>query len=183
MRDEKILTDLLEHNEQTICMLMERYTKLLWSVVDAVLKNVGTAEDVEECVADVFIQLWQNPEKYDPHRGKLKSWLCIVARSRALDRFRELSRCNTVSLNDVMLIGRMGIQDYMIHEESKRELGEALNHLSLIDREILIRRYYYEQKPREISVALNLSVKEVQNHLYRSKQRLRKAVSQKGDLV
>lgn len=183
MRDERILVELTERNEQTICYIMERYTKLLWTVADAVLKNVGTPQDVEECVADVFIQLWQYPERFDPKRGRLKSWLCIVARSRALDRFREISRCNTVSLDDVMLIGRMGVQDYVIQEESKKELADTLNQLSLVDREILIRRYYYEQKPREISVAMNLTVKEINNHLYRSKQKLRKAVSQKGGLV
>ena len=183
MRDDKILAELKDRNEQVICQLMERYTKLLWTVADAVLKNVGTPQDIEECVADVFIQLWLHPEQFDPQRGRLKSWLCIVTRSRALDRFRELSRCNTVSLDDVMLIGRMGVQDYVIQEESKKELADTLDQLSPIAREILIRRYYYEQKPREISVALNLSVKEINNRLYRSKQKLRKAVSQKGGLV
>lgn len=183
MRDEKILAELIERNEQTICLIMERYTKLLWSVADAVLKNVGTSQDVEECVADVFIQLWQHPDHFNPQRGTLKSWLCIVARSRAQDRFRKLSRCNTVSIDDVMLIGRMGVHDYIVQEENKREVADALNQLSLIDREILIRRYYYEQKPREISLAMNLSVKEINNHLYRSKQKLRKAVSLKGGLA
>ena len=183
MRDEKILAELKERNEQTICFIMERYAKLLWTVADAVLRNVGTSQDVEECVADVFIQLWQRPDQFDPQRGTLKSWLCIVARTRALDRFRELSRCNTVSIDDVMLIGRMGVHDYIVQEENKREVADALNQLSLVDREILIRRFYYEQKPREISLAMNLSVKEINNHLYRSKQKLRKAVSQKGGLV
>jgi RNA polymerase sigma-70 factor (ECF subfamily) len=82
-----------------------------------------------------------------------------------------------------MLIGRMGVHDYIVQEENKREVADALNQLSLIDREILIRRYYYEQKPREISLAMNLSVKEINNHLYRSKQKLRKAVSLKGGLA
>lgn len=183
MRDEKILAELKERNEQTICFIMERYAKLLWTVADAVLKNVGTSQDVEECVADVFIQLWQHPDQYDPKRGTLKSWLCIVARSRALDRFRELSRCNTVSIDDVMLIGRMGVHDYIIQEENKKEVADALSKLSLVDREILIRRYYYDQKPREISLAMSLSVKEINNHLYRSKQKLREAVSHKGGLA
>ena len=160
-----------------------KYSRLLWPIASAVLKNAGSEQDVEECVADVFIQLWQHPDHFNPQRGTLKSWLCIVARSRAQDRFRKLSRCNTVSVDDVMLIGRMGVHDYIVQEENKREVADALNQLSLIDREILIRRYYYEQKPREISLAMNLSVKEINNHLYRSKQKLRKAVSLKGGLA
>lgn len=183
MRDEKVLAEIKERNEQTICWIMEKYSKLLWSVADSILKNVGTQQDVEECVADVFISLWQCPSQFDPSRGRLKSWLCIVARSKALDRYRQLSRHNTVSIDDVMLIGRMGVQEYVIREETKQELTDAINELSPIEREILIRRYYYEQKPRDISVALDMPVKQIENHLYRSKKKLRKAVSQKGGLV
>lgn len=183
MRDEKILSEIKARNEETICLVMEKYSKLLWTVVDAVLKNVGTAQDVEECVADVFISLWQRPGQFDPSRGKLKSWLCIVARSKALDRYRQLTRRDTVSIDDVMLIGRMGVQEYVIQEETKRELIAAIDGLSPFEREILIRRYYYDQKPRDIAVALDIPVKQIENHLYRSKQKLRNAVSQKGGLV
>ena len=156
MRDERVLAEIKERNEQTICWIMEKYSKLLWSVVDPILKNVGTQQDVEECVADVFISLWQRPGQFDPSRGKLKSWLCIVARSKALDRYRQLTRRDTVSIDDVMLVGRMGVQEYVIHEETKKELTAAINELSPMEREILIRRYYYEQKPRDISIAMDM---------------------------
>ena len=82
-----------------------------------------------------------------------------------------------------MLIGRMGVQDYVIHEETKRELSAAIDELDALEREILIRRYYYEQKPREIAVALDLSVKQIDNYLYRSKKKLRVAVSKQGGLT
>lgn len=183
MRDEKILAEIKARNEDTICWIMEKYTRLLWMVVDSVLKNVGTQQDVEECVADVFISLWQRPGQFDPQLGRLKSWLCIVARSKALDRYRQLTRYNTVSIDDAMLIGRMGVLEYMIQEETKHELSAAIQELSPIEREILIRRYYYEQKPRDISVAMDIPVKQIDNHLYRSKLKLRRAVSQKGGLA
>lgn len=44
------------------------------------------------------------------------------------------------------------------------------------DREILLRRYYYDQKPREIAMALDMPVKHVENHLYRTKRRLRETL-------
>lgn len=179
MLDEKIITEIKQRDEHTICYIIEKYSKLLWTVVDAILKNVGTQQDVEECVADVFIALWERPEQYDPNKGRLKSWLCIVARSKALDRYRELSRYCTVSIEDVMLIGRMGVQEYVIREETRLELANALNTLSDVERDILIRRYYYEQKPRDIAVALDMPVKQINNYLYRSKQKLRQAVSGK----
>ena len=59
----------------------------------------------------------------------------------------------------------------------KRRIFTLINALGEPDREILVRRYYYEQKPKEIALALNLSVKQVNNRLYQTKQKLREALS------
>ena len=75
-----------------------------------------------------------------------------------------------------MMAGRMGVQDALLREETRRELIAAVNALADLERDILIRRYYYEQKPKEIAKALDLTVKQVDNYLYRSKQKLRHAV-------
>ena len=45
------------------------------------------------------------------------------------------------------------------------------------DREILLRRYYFGQKPREIAAALGLDKKQVDNRLYQTKRRLRASVT------
>jgi RNA polymerase sigma-70 factor (ECF subfamily) len=50
-----------------------------------VLRDEAAAEDV---VQDVFMQLWLKPSIYDPKRGSLNSYVSMLARSRALDRWR-----------------------------------------------------------------------------------------------
>ena len=177
MNDITAITGVRKRDERIINEIIVKYSKLLWSIVSVVLKNVGTEQDIEECVADVFIDLWEYPDKYDAERGTLKTWLCMVARYKAIDRYRALSRNNTVPLEGAMMVGRMGMQDALLQEETKRELVAAVNALTDVEKDILIRRYYYEQKPKEIAKALDLSLKQVQNHLYRSKQKLRKAIS------
>lgn len=177
MNDITAVAGIRNRDERIINEIIDRYSKLLWPIAAAVLKNVGSEQDVEECVADAFIDLWENPDRYDPQRGTLKSWLCMVARCKAIDRYRELSKHTAVPLESAMMAGRMGMQDALLQKETKRELTAAINALASVERDILIRRYYYEQKPREIAKALDLPLKQVENHLYRSKQKLRKSIS------
>ena len=177
MNDLLAITGIKSRDERRINEIIEKYSKLMWMIVSAVLKNVGTEQDVEECVADVFIDLWENPDKYDAKRGTLKTWLCMVARYKAIDRYRVLSKHNTISLESAMMVGRMGMQDALLQEETKRELIAAVNALTVLEKDILIRRYFYEQKPKEIAKALDIPRKQVENHLYRSKQKLKKSVS------
>ena len=157
--------------------LITRYSKLLWSVAGSVLHGMGTTQDIEECVADTFIYLWEHPDKYDPHRGKLKTWLSIVARTRAVNRWRELAKQDTISLEDTDLIAQLGVVDDILEAEAKRSLLASINALGEPDREILIRRYYYDQKPKEIAFALDMSVKQVDNRLYQTKLKLRESLS------
>ena len=177
MRDEILIAEIKRRNETAMGQIIDKYAKLLWSVAGAVLHGVGTAQDVEECVADVFIYLWEDPRRYDPQRGTLKSWLSMVARSKAIDRCRELAGRSTVSWDETVLIGSLGVMDDVMKAESRRLLIAAVNGLGEPDREILVRRYYYGQKPKEIALALNMSVKQVDNRLYQTKRRLRQALS------
>lgn len=160
--------------------VIEKYARLLWPIADAVLRNVGSVQDVEECVADVFICLWEHPVKFTPERGSLKSFLCILTRSRAIDRYRELTRAKTVPLEEAALAESIGMQETLMKAETRRELLAAVNALGEPEREILVRRYYYNQKPRQIALALGLSVKQVDNFLYRTKRQLRQELSAKG---
>ena len=177
LNDEKIMTAIRNRSEVAINEAIDKYSKLLWSVAGRTLNNIGSVQDIEECVADTFIYLWENPHKFDSSRGKLKSWLSIIARTKAIDRCREIARTRTISLESTLLAGDLGIVDDMIQEETRRVLIAAVNALGEPDREILVRRYYYEQKPKEIALALNLSVKQVNNRLYQTKQKLREALS------
>lgn len=177
LNDEKIIRAIRDGDEAAIGQVIDRYSRLMWSIVSAVLKNTGSEQDMEECVADVFICLWENPGKYDPQRGKLKAWLSVMARSRAIDRYRELSRRNDVPLENTLIADRIGAADRVLAQETRQALIRAIKALEEPDREILIRRYYREQKPREIAIALDMPVKQVENRLYRAKLKLREMIS------
>lgn len=173
MGDKKIILDILNRNEKTFEYVINKYSKLLWNVVASVLINASSVCDIEECVADVFIYLWEHPEKYDPEKGKFSSWLSMVARSRAIDRFRKIMKENSILLDEEVLR-----DEYKIMPENKDEridkLNECVSRLGNEEKEIIIRRYFYEQKNKEISLAMDLSPKQVENRIYNAKSKLRK---------
>ena len=177
MHDEKIITAIKNRSEVAINEIITKYSKLLWSVADAVLSHIGSVQDVEECVADTFIYLWEHPEKFNHQRGKLKTWLSIVARTQAVNRYREITKRNTLPLEDTDFVGQLDVVDAVLEVETRQALLAAVNALCEPDREILIRRYYYDQKPKEIALALDMSVKQIDNRLYQTKRRLREMLT------
>ena len=180
MREEVIIAAIADRDETAMSRVINQYSRLLWPVASAVLCNAGSEQDVEECVADAFLYLWEHPEKFDARRGSLKTLLCIVARSRAIDRYRELMRKSTLPLEEAVLSAGPGVQERFLQEETRRELLGAVKSLEEPNREILVRRYYHDQKPREIALAMGLSVKQVDNSLFRSKRQLRQYLTERG---
>ncbi len=176
MNDVQMIAGIKKGDEAIINYAINKYSKLLWSISCTILKNVGSSEDIEECVADVFIYLWRKPEKFEAQRGKLKSYLSIVARSRATDKYRQLSKQNVISLDEKLIMETLKLTDDMLSTETKSTLLSAIKSLEEPEREIIVRRYYYEQKPKEIAFSLDIPIKQVENHLYRTKQRLRKMI-------
>jgi RNA polymerase sigma-70 factor, ECF subfamily len=58
----------------------------VFCVAYRVLRDTAQAQDV---VQDVFLCLWSEPARFDARRGPIGHYLRMVARSRALDLWRE----------------------------------------------------------------------------------------------
>lgn len=66
--------------------LYEEYSPAVYRTALRVLANPTQAQDV---VQDVFLRVWRNPDRFDAARGSLANYLRLMARSRALDVWRE----------------------------------------------------------------------------------------------
>jgi RNA polymerase sigma-70 factor (ECF subfamily) len=58
-------------------------------VFHVALQVLGDACQAQDVVQDVFLRLWGESARYDPRRGPIGSYVRMVARSRALDIWRE----------------------------------------------------------------------------------------------
>jgi len=95
--------DLIERIRQrdaaALDTLYARYSSPVYSLVWKILQSPEEAEDV---ALDVFWQVWQQADRYDPSRGAPPAWIFTVARSRAIDRLRARRRREgrTISFDD-----------------------------------------------------------------------------------
>jgi RNA polymerase sigma-70 factor, ECF subfamily len=64
----------------------DAHARGVFGVAYGVLGDPAQAQDV---VQDVFLGLWREPGRFDARRGSLAHYLRMVARSRALDLWRE----------------------------------------------------------------------------------------------
>ncbi|WP_299191340.1 sigma-70 family RNA polymerase sigma factor [uncultured Erythrobacter sp.] len=49
---------------------------------------LGDRKEAEDALQDVYVNLWQRADRYDPTRASPISWLATFARNRAVDRLR-----------------------------------------------------------------------------------------------
>src|SRR3712207_3818056 len=73
-------------NPRTFSAVYDQHSAAVYGTALRVLGNQAQAQDVAQ---DVFLRLWRNPRRFDERRGELGPYLRLMARSRALDVWRD----------------------------------------------------------------------------------------------
>jgi len=66
-------------------------------VYAAAYRVLGNPTQAQDVVQDVFLRIWKRPDRFDPSRGEIGAFLRLMARSRALDLWREGDAANRAS--------------------------------------------------------------------------------------
>jgi RNA polymerase sigma-70 factor (ECF subfamily) len=65
------------------------------------LRILGDPKEAEDALQDVYVNLWQRADRYDPARASPIAWLAAFARNRAIDRLRTGKvRANAVAVEE-----------------------------------------------------------------------------------
>jgi RNA polymerase sigma-70 factor (ECF subfamily) len=67
----------------------DAYAPLAFGLIRRIVRN---AEEAEEVVQEVFLELWNAAHTFDPARGTPEAWIMTRARSRGIDRARSIRR-------------------------------------------------------------------------------------------
>ena len=84
---ERVLLERLAGGDETaLADLYERYAAFVYTLAMRTLVNQQAAEDVTQ---DVFVYLWQHPERIEPGRGTLRGFLGTLTHRRSVDTVRR----------------------------------------------------------------------------------------------
>jgi RNA polymerase sigma factor (sigma-70 family) len=80
--DIALMTAMANGDRAALAALYDRHAPTLLALGLRIVKHRGEAEDL---LHDVFLEAWRNAKSYDLNRGRVRTWLVIRMRSRALD--------------------------------------------------------------------------------------------------
>ncbi|HTB21082.1 MAG TPA: sigma-70 family RNA polymerase sigma factor [bacterium] len=106
--------------------LYDRHHRLVYGVACRIL---GDGHEAEDILQEVFLRVWQRAETYDPARGSAATWLCVLTRSRCLDRLRQKGRRREQSMEPGQLEVHAPSGRNCADPSRDRLLADALNRL------------------------------------------------------
>ncbi len=53
------------------------------------LRMLGRREEAEDAIQEIFLQAWNQADRFKPSVGSPGAWITVIARSRCLDRLRR----------------------------------------------------------------------------------------------
>lgn len=68
--------------------LEQIYTATRMKLFGICLRILGDPKEAEDALQDVYVNLWQRADRFDPERASPIAWLATFARNRAIDRLR-----------------------------------------------------------------------------------------------
>jgi len=178
LTDEEALATSLIH-PKAFEVIVQRYQAAFLRKAQAIIHDERDAQDI---VADTFVKLYFNAEKFVPREGaSFNSWAYRILINTALSRYRSRSARDKYEISfdptraDELIQDQdgppaSGWERLSIAESVRTTLTRLPEHLSRI-----LRYFYLEGRPqREIARMEGLSLAAVKTRIHRAKHEFRK---------
>ena len=171
MEDRKLLKYLRDGDEKGMEFFMTDYGPLIRYVVSPIVKN---PQDIEECVSEIAMLVWNKIHTYDESRAVLATWLTALSRNAALNRVRKKQGEGlTEEVSESVKSSLPTPEEALLIKERKRVIISAVNALPKTEKVLFYRKYYYMQPTAQIAAEMGLTERAVEGRLYRIKGKLR----------
>jgi len=181
MEDTEIIELYFRRNELAIRETEAKYGKLCHKIAYNILNN---HEDSEECVNDTYAGVWNAIPPARPR--SLVAFLCGITRNRALKRLEYLTRekrSADILLSVEELAAVLPDNRYSpgaSEEDVGRLISDFLRTQKEEARNVFIRKYYFFDSVREISIRYGFTQSKVKNMLLHTRNKLKDYLIKEG---
>lgn len=167
----------VERDAGALARLYDRYAGMLMGLAQRVL---GDAADAEEILQEVFLQVWNQADRYDPARSSVSTWLVLITRSRAIDRLRSRRVAERTADAADREKGRdhtspRGVGN-VFRQERHLRLQQELARLPEEQRQVLEMAYYEGMTQSEIASRTSIPLGTVKTRTLLAVRKLREAL-------
>jgi RNA polymerase sigma-70 factor (ECF subfamily) len=169
--EKDIISCLAEIQEQNEDALSQFYDLTINRVYGMALRITGKAEEAEEVVSDVYLQVWEQADKYQVEKGSIMAWLLTICRSRAIDRIRKRQQSSPeISESECSeLMGFVSSPEYLLsNTQQNSSINQALQKLSSVQRQLLSLAFFRGLTYQEIADFIDMPLGTVKSHIRRS---------------
>ena len=169
--DEKRIIDMLfDRNENGIKEATAEFGRLCHSIAFNILDNHA---DADECVNDAMLALWNTVPPNRPE--SLKAYVCKITRNR------QKRGSATVPLSELEgILSEDTLSTHISAQELGALISKFLRHEKKNERAIFLRRYWFFDSLKEISVRFGFSESKIKSILWRQRSRLKDFLKKEG---
>ncbi|HTW06278.1 MAG TPA: sigma-70 family RNA polymerase sigma factor [Acidimicrobiales bacterium] len=140
-------------HEDALAEIYRRHAGAVFGLARRLLVDRALAEEVTQ---EVFVRLWQQPERYDPARGTLRTFLLSVAHGRAIDLLRsEASRRAREERSRAVAEAGYDLEQEVFELANAERVRQSLAKLSDAERTAIELAYFGGHSYREVAEMQN----------------------------
>src|SRR5690349_20302911 len=154
MSDAALVVAVGRWRNDALAEIYRRHAGAVYALARRVLHDVT---DAEEVVQEVFLRLWNAPEKFDPERGSLRSYLLAQCHGRAVDLLRADTSRRRREEREVRETAEKGYDlEHQVWDLAVAErVQEAVSTLPAEERRAIELAYFVGHTYREVATMLN----------------------------
>jgi RNA polymerase sigma-70 factor, ECF subfamily len=177
--DAQLVISIGRCSEASLAEVYRRHGGAVYGLANRVLRSTAEAEDVTQ---EVFLRLWNNPDRFDPSRGSLRSFLLAQAHGRAVDAVRSLNARHRRETQEGRLIAA---SHYDLEHEVwdlavEDHVSKALDELPREERRAIELAYFKGYTYVEVARSLGQPEGTVKGRIRNGMQRMRVALVEAG---
>ena len=164
-------------------MLFDEYFSYVYTIVFSRLRSCASREDIEECVGDIFADVYMCYDEEKELSGNISGFIGAVARRRSADVYRKLTRNNLsrVSIDDEeaeQFEAADNTEDTIDQKELRNDLIKCIEHLGEPDSTIILQKYFFMRSSREIAELVSMTPEAVRTRCSRALKKLKEKLTE-----